>query len=238
MQRILITGANRGLGFEFARQYLQRGDRVFAGSRQPDRANELKSLASNFPRHLTMVALDVADPQSVREAHDSLRQEVDALDLLINNAGVYSAKGSRSPRESLGTLSFNEALLVMRINAIGPMLLAQQVFDLLKASGNAKIVNITSGYGSVSGNTSGFPYYYAASKAALNQLTRSLAADTRKSRIIAVVMDPGWVATDMGGPEAPISTQESVQSMIGVIDRLTFKQNGQNLNRFGENQPW
>jgi NAD(P)-dependent dehydrogenase (short-subunit alcohol dehydrogenase family) len=235
---ILITGANRGIGFEFTRQYVHRGERVFATCRQPERAVELQELFEEFPKQLRILPLDVGNLESIRHSHSQVMNSTDSLDLLINNAGVYSAKGSRSPQEALGSLDFDDALSVMRTNSIGPILIVQEYLDLLRASKLAKIVNITSGYGSVSNNTSRYPYYYAASKAALNQLTRSLAFDLRKYKMIALVLDPGWVATEMGGRSAPVSASESVRTMIEVVDRLSSKDNGEFLDRFGEKQDW
>lgn len=238
MQHVLITGANRGLGFEFTRQYLVNGDRVFAACREPDRATELKRLLPEFPKRLSILQMDVADSTSIQAAHLVVARDTTVLDLLINNAGVYSSRGSASPGESLGALSFDDALRVLRTNSIGPLMVSQQFLELLVASEKGRIVNITSGYGSVSNNTSGFPYYYSASKAALNQLTRSIAADVHKRNVIAVVFDPGWVATDMGGPGAPVSPQDAVANLIDAIERLNAKDNGQFLNRFGERQNW
>lgn len=238
MQNVLITGANRGIGLEFTRQFVERGDRVFAACRNPDQAPDLQRLTSKHADRLTVVAMDVVDAKSIRASHSLVSKQTQVLDLLINNAGVYSARGSASPKESLGNLDFEDALLVMRVNAIGPILVAQEYLDLLKASKKGRIVNITSGYGSVSDNISRFPYYYSASKAALNQMTRSLAHDVRKWSMIALVMDPGWVATDMGGRSAPVSPEDSICNMIEVIDRLTAKESGEFLNRFGEKQNW
>lgn len=238
MHRILITGSNRGLGFEFTRQYAAKGSRVFATCRRPDDAAGLNRLAAAHREQISVHQLDVADSASIRGCFREISSETDQLDVLINNAGVYSAAGSASPAESLGNLTFEDALDVLRVNSVAPILVAQQFVHLLRASGQAKIVNITSGYGSISENTSGFPYYYSAAKAALNQMTRSLAHDVQKLRITAVVMDPGWVATDMGGESAPVSPEEAVRAMIQVVDSLTPRQNGQNLDRFGEKRPW
>lgn len=238
MQHVLVTGANRGIGLEFARQFAERGERVFAACRNPDQSPDLQRLTSKHSGRLTIVTMDVTDENSIQSSHALVSKETKVLDLLVNNAGVYSSRGSESPKESLGNLHVDEVLRVMRVNAIGPIFVAQQYLDLLKSSKEPKIVNITSGYGSVSDNTSRFPYYYSASKAALNQLTRSLAHDVRKWNMIALVMDPGWVATDMGGRSAPTSAEESVRNMIQIIDSLTPKESGEFLNRFGEKQNW
>ncbi len=238
MQRILITGANRGLGLEFSRRFLGRGELVFACCREPVKADQLRELKSVYPQRLSIISLDVANPESVATSHHLVKSKVDGLDLLLNNAGIYSVQGSGEPLERLGSLNFDDALKLFRINAVAPLIVAQQYLDLLKAGDNAKIVNVSTGYASLTENESGFPYYYSASKAAMNMLMRSLAADARKMDIITVLLDPGWVSTDMGGPNAPITPRQAVEGMIKVIDSLTTKDNGRFLNWCGEQVPW
>jgi NAD(P)-dependent dehydrogenase (short-subunit alcohol dehydrogenase family) len=225
MQRILITGANRGLGLEFTRQYLERGARVFASCRRPAQAQQLQTLQAAHPQRLSVVALDVADPISIQAAHAAVRSQIDGLEVLINSAGIYSSRGSEEPLERLGKLTFEDALTVLRVNAVAPLIVAQQYLDLLRAGHNAKIVSISSGYGSVSSNTGGFPYYYSTSKAALNMCMRSLAADAKRWGITTVLLDPGWVSTDMGGPNAPTTPEQSVRGMVHRIDTLTSQHN-------------
>jgi NAD(P)-dependent dehydrogenase (short-subunit alcohol dehydrogenase family) len=222
-RRVLITGASRGLGLEFTRRYLDRGDRVFATCREPARARDLAALAGPHGDRLTVVALDVADPGSIRAAHAAVRRRTQVLDLLINNAGVYSRSGSEDPTERLGTLTFDDALHVLRTNALAPLMVTQQCLGLLDAGRRPRVVAISSEYGSVSENTGGFPYYYAASKAALNMLMRSLAAEVRRRGIVAAILDPGWVRTDMGGPAAPRSLREGADTITWLA---TLPDNG------------
>ncbi|MGH8059406.1 MAG: SDR family NAD(P)-dependent oxidoreductase, partial [Candidatus Entotheonellia bacterium] len=184
------------------------------------------------------VPLDVADATSIRASHASVRVQADGLDLLINNAGVYSAHGSSGPEERLGELNFEDAMTVLGVNAVGPLLIAQQYLDLLRGGTRPKLVSLSSGYGSVSANTGGFPYYYSASKAALNMFMRSLAAEAKRWGIITVLLDPGWVRTDMGGPGAPLTPRRSAEGMIHVIDALTPPQNGCFLTWQGHEQDW
>ena len=238
MEHILITGANRGLGLAFTRQYLEQGAHVFAGCRKPAAAPSLHTLQARYPQRLSLVALDVADDDAIRTAHDAVHSQTDRLDVLINNAGIYSSGGSDEPSEHLGDLSFEDALMVLRVNAVAPLLVAQQFLDLLRAGDHAKIISISSGYGSVSGNTGGFPYYYSASKAALNMFMRSLAADAKRWGITTVLLDPGWVSTDMGGPSAPITPEQAVRSMIRLIDSLRLRHNGRFLTWQGDEQDW
>jgi NAD(P)-dependent dehydrogenase (short-subunit alcohol dehydrogenase family) len=238
MQRILITGANRGLGLEFTRQYLERGERVFAGCRRPETARSLHALQATYTQRLTIMALDVAEAASIHAAHAIVRSQVDGLEVLINNAGVYSSHGSDAPEERLGTLYFEDALTVLRVNAVAPLLVAQQYMDLLRAGHEAKIVSLSSGYGSVSANTGNFPYYYSASKAALNMFMRSLAVDAQPWGITTVLLDPGWVRTDMGGRTAPITPRQAVEGMVHIIDTLTPHHNGRFFTWQGREQVW
>ncbi len=238
MLRILITGANRGLGLEFVRQYLEQGAHVFAACRRPTTASSLHRLQAQFSEQLTIVALDVADAAVIRAAHDTVHTQADSLDVLINNAAIYSSRGSHEPSERLGELSFDDALTVLRVNAVAPLLVAQQFLGLLRASRRAKLISISSGYGSVLANTGGFPYYYSASKAALNMYMRSLATDAKRWGITTVLLDPGWVRTDMGGPSAPTTPQEAVAAMMRVIDALTPRHNGRFLTWRGDEQDW
>lgn len=237
MRRVLITGANRGLGLEFTRHYLERGDRVFATTRDPARASELRDLRGEHAKRLTILPLDVADAASIRASYDAVRAETDALDLLVNNAGIYSTKG-RQDAQTFGDLSFEEALAVLRVNSVAPLLIAQQYLDLLRAGEQPKLVSISSGLGSIAGNRSGAPYYYNASKAALNMVMHGLAVDEASAGIITVLLDPGWVKTDMGGPNAQLEPTESISGLIRVIDSLTPEQNGRFLTWQGKEQPW
>ena len=237
-RRVLVTGAGRGLGLEFTRRYLERGDRVFATCRAPSRARDLAALGAAHRDRLTVVALDVADPDSIAKAHGAVRRRTEALDLLINNAGVYSRRGSADPTERLGTLRFDDALHVLRTNAVAPLMVTQRCLDLLEAGRAPRVVAISSEYGSVSENTDGFPYYYAASKAALNMLMRSLAPEARRRGIVTAILDPGWVRTDMGGPQAPLTPARSVAGMMAVIDGLSARDSGRFYTWEGNPAPW
>ena len=239
-QRVLVTGANRGLGLEFARQLAERGDRVFATTRDVKRATELRDLAKQHGgERITIVPLDVDDADSIRAAAETVRGQTDALDLLINNAGVYAARVTESgdPAERLGELNFDDALKVLRTNAVAPLLLTQALLPLLKNGTAPRVVSITSGYGSVADNT-GFPYYYGASKAALNMFMRSLAGDVAMRGITTIVMNPGWVKTDMGGAAAPMTADKSVAGMLKVIDGLTPADNSTFKDWRGKEAEW
>jgi NAD(P)-dependent dehydrogenase (short-subunit alcohol dehydrogenase family) len=227
--RILVTGANRGLGLEFVRQFSARGDRVFAASRSGNPID----VAGAKP-----VKLDVADERSIDAAHKTISGSTDALDLVINNAGIYSTVGGRFSGESFGTLSADEAAAVFRVNSIGPILIAQRFSNLLSRGVNAKLANISSGYGSVSRNDGHFPYHYSASKSALNQYMRSFVQDASPLGITVLILSPGWVRTDMGGKDATLSPEESVAGMIRIIDGIAPEQTSSWFNYDGQPVEW
>jgi NAD(P)-dependent dehydrogenase (short-subunit alcohol dehydrogenase family) len=227
--KIVITGANRGIGLELARQYLARGDSVHAGVRTPDRAGELSALVEPSGGRLRIDACDVALETSVRSFAAAVTEPVD---LLINNAGV------RSRPDSLKELDLDGATGTFQVNTLGPLRVTSALLSMLRRSPGAKIANISSGLGSIDDNTSGGAYGYRMSKAALNMASRSLASDLRGDGIVTVVLSPGWVQTDMGGSDAPTLVAESAAGLIGVIDRLTLQDSGGFFDFRGERIAW
>ncbi len=233
------------MGLEFTRRFLQRGDHVFAACRNPQEAGYLQALKISMPTQLTILRLDVADTNSLLDAFVALRMNTDSLDLLINNAGAYLGRRGAPPNaeddagnDQLEKLNFEDGINLMRVNAIAPIMVAQQFLGFLKKGTNPRIVSITSGYGSTSNNDWGEPYHYSASKAALNMYMRSLAVDVKSFGITVAVLDPGWVKTEMGGANAPVEVVDSVDGMIEVIDDLTPNQNGQCFDWEGNVQEW
>jgi NAD(P)-dependent dehydrogenase (short-subunit alcohol dehydrogenase family) len=229
MTTVLITGANRGLGLEFARQYANDGAKVIACCRKPADAKELQALAKSngsVERH----ALDVSDFGAVRALAKDLTK--DSIDILINNAGVYGPK-----RQSADDMDFDGWAHTLTVNTMGPLAVAQAFRANLLRGSEKKLVSITSGMGSTEENGGGY-LAYRASKAALNNVMKSLSIDWRGDGIIAVVFDPGWVRTDMGGKNAPLLPEESVSGMRKVIAHLKLSDSGNFLNRNGEERPW
>ncbi len=183
---VLITGANRGLGLEFARQYAAAGWTVIATARNPESASELNALG------VRVLQLDVIDQESV----DGVARELKGapIDLLINNAGIFPRSGS------LAETDFEDVARTYEVNTIGPMRVTRALLPNLRSGEMKTVVSITSGLGSIADNTGGRFYGYRESKAALNMFTRSLAAELRDDGFTCVVISPGWVQTDMGGP--------------------------------------
>ncbi len=226
-QRILITGASRGIGLEFTRRLLERGDRVVAAVRDPERAAGLNALARPA---LTLMKLDVADPASIGGLGGRIGGE--PIDVLINNAGITSES------KTLASLDATELSRAFMVNAIAPMLVAKTVIGQLRAGKGKTIVQITSVLASIERNTGGSSYGYRASKAALNQFNRSLANELRPEGFTCVAIHPGWVRTDMGGPKADLSVEESVEQMLRTIASLTPAKTGAYLNYDGATLPW
>lgn len=241
MRNVLITGAGRGLGLEFARQCLQRGDTVFATARYPDRSKNLRDLQSAHPEHLFPIALELSDLNSIEACRKAVSAKADSLDLLINNAGISASSaesGGLAAVSRLGQLDNAKLVHMFQINAIAPLIFTQQFLNLLKSAKSARVVSITSGQASLTDKTSGGNYGYCASKAALNMFMRTLAFDILPFGIVSIVISPGWVKTDMGGASAPLTAQHSVESMLRHIDALREQDAGRFFNWDGEELPW
>ncbi len=221
---VLITGANRGLGLEFAKQYADAGWHVIGTARTPSEADELKAL------DVEVRQLDVADPESITRLARELGDR--PIDLLINNAGIF-------PRVStLGEVDFDDVERTYAVNTIGPMRVTRALLPNLERGSAKQVVSITSGLGSIENNTSGRYYGYRESKAALNIFTRSLATELADRGFTCIVMSPGWVQTDMGGPNATLTPEQSITGMRSVIDRLTPADTGSYWNHDGTKLPW
>lgn len=230
MRHVIITGANRGIGLAFVKHYLLSGWQVSACCRDLSKALELKQLLSG-DNSLNVIELDVTDPSSITR----LAQAVDAqpIDLLINNAGYYGPKGV-----SFGHTAVEEWRRVLEVNTIAPLLLTEALYPNLKRAIRPLVAFISSKVGSMEDNTSGGGYYYRSSKAALNSVVKSLSIDLRQDGIKCVALHPGWVQTEMGGPNALIDTDTSVEGMCQVIDTLTPNQSGNFYDYQGAVIPW
>ncbi|WP_167855479.1 SDR family oxidoreductase [Hymenobacter fodinae] len=236
MKRVLITGANRGLGLELTRQYLERGDTVYAACRNPDAAAELKALGTT---RLHLIQLDLTSEDSIAQAQKAVRRHTAALDILINNAGIFPGAGPEDPaKQNLGALTSDNALTVFKVNAIGPVLVAQTFLELLKAGNKPRIISLSSGLGSLTWKASGEPYHYSASKAALNMYMRALAAEVGTYGLISVLVDPGWMRTGMGGSNAAIPPADSAKGIIRLTDQLHAEENGSFVTWQGQPVPW
>lgn len=238
MKRVVITGASRGIGLELARQHLLAGDRVLATCRAPSRAEALSKLVAAHPDRAKVVPLDVADGKSIGAAASEAKAFLGAVDRLWSNAGVYpGSPGTAVTEQHLGDLTAPGGLEILHVNAVGAVLVAQAFLPLLRAGSAPKLAAISSGYGSVSENQ-GTPYWYGASKAALNMLHRSLAFDPAARGVTVLILSPGWTSTDMGGPHAPDPLGPVVEGLRRVVDGAGRAEHGAFLDWRGEEVPW
>jgi NAD(P)-dependent dehydrogenase (short-subunit alcohol dehydrogenase family) len=226
MPTVLITGASRGIGLEFVRQYAAAGWKVLACCRKPGTATELNKVTGD----VTLFALDVDDDANIAGLARQLKSV--PIDVLINNAGI-----SRPEATTLGQVSSEVWLQVFRTNAIAPLKMAEAFLPHLEAGKEKKLIAITSRLGSIELNEGG-RYSYRSSKAALNSAWKSLAGDTAGKGMICVVFHPGWVQTDMGGKAAPVTPKQSVAGMAKLISGFGKKDNGTFRNYDGESLPW
>jgi NAD(P)-dependent dehydrogenase (short-subunit alcohol dehydrogenase family) len=227
MPSVFITGANRGIGLEFVRQYADDGWRVFAVCRDPSRASDLVAIKGD----IRIESLDVGDFDAIENLARKLSNE--PVDVLINNAGVYGA----GP-QNLKSLDPEIWMETLRINCMAPIYVSRAFIENVARSAQKIMVAITSKMGSIDDNTSGGAYIYRSSKAALNAAVKSLAIDLAPRGITAAVIHPGWVQTDMGGAGAPTSVEKSVSGMRKVIGRLGLKDAGRFWSYDGKEIPW
>jgi NAD(P)-dependent dehydrogenase (short-subunit alcohol dehydrogenase family) len=231
-RRIVITGANRGLGLEFVRQWLLRGERIYALERSRQPSASLEALRREHP-DLMLGSCDVTSEDDVHSAAKQVEEAFGAVDLLVNNAGTYGARS-----KSMDEVDLGEMQRVFEVNAIGPLRVTRGFTPLLRRGAAPAAVHVTSLMGSIADNSSGGSWAYRTSKAALNMINRNMAHDLEKDGVLAVAIHPGWVRTDMGGDAAPLSAEESVSAMIATIDALSAEQSGKMVDRTGEPLPW
>lgn len=228
MTTVLITGANRGIGLEFARQYAAEGADVIACCRAPEKAQALNALAKTAG--LKVMALDVTSPKSVAALQAALAGR--PIDIVINNAGVGGPRN-----EPKGTIDFDAWVETLKTNSVAPMLVSLALHDNLKAGKLKKLITITSMMGSIAHHGGG-AYAYRASKAAVNSVMHGLSKEWAKDGIAVGIYHPGWVKTDMGGASAPVTPEESVKGLRAQIARLSAGNSGAYLDYTGKEIAW
>ncbi|MEQ1673553.1 MAG: SDR family oxidoreductase [Candidatus Nitrotoga sp.] len=237
MKTVLITGANRGIGLEFARQYAADGWTVLACCRTPGQSDALNKLARQFPDLVKIYGLDIADHEQIEELTRVLSSQsavINGIDLLINNAGIYPD----SYQGSFGHTDYEMWMKSLRVNTMAPLKMAEAFVTRVERSQLKTIVTIGTKMGSIADNSSGGSYLYRTSKAAVNMVVKNLSIDLKPRGIIAVVLHPGWVKTDLGGANALISAEQSVSGMRKVISRLSPADSGKFLTYDGKDIPW
>ena len=230
MRTILITGANRGLGLGFVKKYLENNVHVLCTSRDVTGSKELLSYKERYPNNLEIFELDLLKENAASTLANFLKDR--PIDILINNAGVGSSN------QHFEAVSSKPWLEVLRVNLIAPLMITQSTIENVKKSSDKKIYFLSSQLGSIGDNNGGGMYIYRTSKAGLNQVVKSLSVDLKPQGITVVSLHPGWVKTDMGGPNAPLSIDESVEGMMQVIDTTDIRDTGKFLNYDGKELPW
>lgn len=225
---ILVTGANRGLGLEFTKQYAADGWQVLACCRAPNKADALQELAKTH-QNITVLPLDVADFMQIDALAEKLKAQ--AIDVLINNAGVY-------PESSFENLNMDDWALAFRVNSMAPFKMIHAFKKHIGNSALKKAVTLSSKMGSIDDNSGGGSYIYRSSKTAVNMVMKSLSIDLKPLGISLVTLHPGWVQTDMGGPNGLINTQTSVNGLRLVIDHLTIENSGKFVAYDGKEIAW
>ncbi|MDA1101121.1 MAG: SDR family oxidoreductase [Proteobacteria bacterium] len=219
MQNIMITGASRGIGLEFVRQYNADGWRIFACCRTPGQASELNDIAARSDGRVTVHQLDVDQGSSVA----ALKAEIgdQPFDVLLNNAGIMGQRNA-----ARGGIDYDAWRGCLVTNAMGPMRVAEAFADNVAASTQKKLITISSRMGSIGETSATNSIVYRSSKAAVNMVMKILANDLGPQGVIAICVHPGWVRTDMGGSSADISPEESAGGIRNVIAGLTAADNG------------
>jgi NAD(P)-dependent dehydrogenase (short-subunit alcohol dehydrogenase family) len=239
MPTLLITGAGRGLGLEFARQYAADGWSVLACARTPEHARDLADLAGAADSRVTVYPLDVVDAASIERLAHTLAGL--PIDVLLNNAGTIGAESFARRGMAIqrfGSSDYADWEYVVRVNVFGPMRMAERFVENVLAGTQKKIVTLTSIVGSIGSNTLGGLYAYRSTKAAANAVMHSMGLDLAKRGIIALPMHPGWARTDMGGPRAELEPGDAVRGLREVIGRLTLDDAGRFLSYAGQELPW
>jgi len=227
---ILITGCNRGIGLEMTRQFAGDGWQVIATCRNPSAAWELSELAEAND-NIEIHALDVTDYQQMADLAADL--EGRQLDILLSNAGYYGPKGV-----ALGNVDVDAWREVLEANTIAPYKLVETFYPRLAGSQYKVVGILSSKVGSIADNSSGGGYLYRSSKTAVNQVVKSLSIDLADEGIKVLALHPGWVKTDMGGPNALISTEESVAGLKKILQNATADDSGHFYNYDGSAIPW
>lgn len=227
MATVLITGANRGIGLEFVREYAADGWRVIAACRKPKKAKDVEQVNGD----VTLRALDVADPDSVATFIDETAKE--PIDVLINNAGVYLDR-----HIPFGKLDYAGWVTSFQVNTLGPVRIAEALTEVVAQSERKLMVFLSTQMASIADNSSGGAYAYRASKAALNAAVKSMSIDLKPRGIACLLLHPGWVKTEIGGKNATLDVRDSVHGMRRVIEEFDLARSGGFLRYNGETVAW
>lgn len=233
--RALVTGASRGIGLAITKNLLDGGaERVYASCRNPATAAHLQELQGEAGERLRIIPLDVTQEDSRRAALQTIKDEGGFLDVLVNNAGINPHPDS----QELAAITEETMTAVLHCNVTAPLLLVKEALPLLRASDHARVLNVSSNWGAMSYVVFGGWYPYCISKAALNMMTKKLAADLRGDRVTVFCAHPGWVSTDMGGSDAPVTPAEAAEGLCWLLRTGTLDMSGQFYDWKRAPHPW
>jgi NAD(P)-dependent dehydrogenase (short-subunit alcohol dehydrogenase family) len=231
---VFVTAANRGIGLALVKVLLEKGDTVVGACRKPKAPGEFLDLQNKYPQNLIPVTLDVDSDPSAQEAARETSARVDHLDVLVNMAGILP-----QPHDTpLEKLDFAQMRAAFETNVIGPLRVTRALLPLLKKGKGPRLVNISSGVGSMARTDNPHFYAYGPSKAGVNKISRTLSFALKPAGITVVALDPGWVRTDMGGPAAHLAPVESASAIASTLDRLDISWTGKFIYNDGQEIPW
>ena len=236
MATIFVTGTNKGLGYEFVRQYLKLGYKVIATCRNISHANNLISLRSISSDKLKLVEMDLNDVGSVKNLSKTLKNDV--IDIFISNAATNLGYISNKEKNIFGAIDEKIWMEVLKLNCVMPLMIAQQLKENILNGVEKKMVFMSAKTASIKDNSSGGMYINRSTRTALNQVVKSLSIDLEKDHVNVLAMSPGWVKTDSGGKGALIDIKTSVVGMINVISKLNRESSGSFMDYKGEIIPW
>ncbi len=233
----MITGANRGIGLEYVRQLLERGEQVIATARVPQQAEALAALQATHGEQLRTLSLEVGSAASIASLAQALAGQ--PIDVLVNNAGMYGGSwATDAAAQSVAGMDYALWEEIFRVNTIAPFRITMALLPQLQLAAQPLVLMMSSDLGSIANNTQGQSYAYRSSKAALNMVSKGLSRDLAGQGISVVSMAPGWTQTDLGGADAQWPVAESVSRQLQVIAKLGPEDNGRFINLLGEEVPW
>jgi NAD(P)-dependent dehydrogenase (short-subunit alcohol dehydrogenase family) len=228
---VLITGASRGIGLEMVNYSIERNWRVFACCRHPQQADRLLSIAKLANGRVSVHVVDMEELATIQALAYELRNE--AIDILVNNAGIYGSENNK-----FGNVDVASWINTFQVNSIAPLKVAEALIEQVRMGERKIIACMTSKMGSMADNGYGSSYIYRSSKAALNAVVKSMSIDLRNDGIKCIALHPGWVKTDMGGPNAEITARESVTHLFNIMLSLGQEDSGRFIDIDGSDIPW
>jgi len=236
MPTVFVTGANRGLGYEHVKQYANKGWRVIACAREPDNASDLQKLHAEYGDNFIIEQLDVINHQDIDKLSRKFKDT--PIDVLINNAGTTGPLGvpGAMDYQRIDSMDYDIWRNILEVNLISPFKVATAFHDHIAQSEKKLLIMMSSDLGSVEQNTFGGFYSYRASKASLNIISKGMSVDWKDLTVIALA--PGWCKTYLGGEEAEVHPDESVENQQEMFERIISNNSGMFLDRFGKEVPW